>query len=123
MHRYSLGELQNRYPINQSSYTFLQETKFMAKQNRQSRNNGNGSVDEEIDALYRLPLHEFTAARHALELRLKKAGLEHRLAKVKSLAKPSIPVWVVNQLYWNPQGSTSETVIGAHSERRAVPVW
>jgi hypothetical protein len=54
----------------------------------------------EIDALFQLPLDEFTAARNALAAKLKKAGRDEEAAQVQGLAKPPIPAWVVNQLYW-----------------------
>ncbi len=56
--------------------------------------------DEEVDALYQLPLNEFTNARNALAVRLKKAGQGSKWAKVKSLIKPSLAAWAANQLYW-----------------------
>src|SRR5688572_16322677 len=54
----------------------------------------------DIDALFQLPLSEFTAARNALAARLKKAGKAQEAAQIKSLAKPSMTAWAVNQLYW-----------------------
>jgi hypothetical protein len=53
------------------------------------------NIDSEIDRLYQLPPGEFTAARNALA---KTAG--KNAADVRSLAKPSLPAWAVNQLYW-----------------------
>jgi hypothetical protein len=54
----------------------------------------------EIDALFRLPLSEFTPARNALAAKLKKAGRMDDAASVKGLAKPPVSAWAVNQLYW-----------------------
>ena len=48
-------------------------------------------MSDEVDALYALPLDEFTAARNALA---KKLGSE----EIRKLAKPSVPAWAVNQL-------------------------
>ena len=48
-------------------------------------------MSDEVDALYALPLDEFTAARNALA---KKLGSE----RIRKLAKPSVPAWAVNQL-------------------------
>ena len=48
-------------------------------------------MSDEVDALYALPLEEFTAARNALA---KKLGSE----EIRKLAKPSVPAWAVNQL-------------------------
>ena len=65
--------------------------------NRQAHSGTN--AQDEIDALFYLPLTEFTAARNALATRLKKAGRTEDAERVKALAKPSIPAWAVNQLY------------------------
>jgi DNA repair exonuclease SbcCD ATPase subunit len=54
----------------------------------------------EIDALFQLPLNEFTPARNALAAKLKKAGRIDDAASVKGLAKPPVSAWAVNQLYW-----------------------
>lgn len=59
------------------------------------------NVDAEIDALFQLPLAEFTAARNALAKRLKGEGQPLDAERVKALAKPPAPAWAVNQLYWH----------------------
>lgn len=56
---------------------------------------------DSVDALYQVPLSEFTPARNALAGRLKKAGRQDEANEVKTLAKPSIPAWAVNQLFWH----------------------
>jgi hypothetical protein len=61
---------------------------------------GEGSVVVSIDALYQLPLSEFTPARNALAARLRKSGKTAEADQVRSLVKPSIPAWAVNQVYW-----------------------
>ena len=62
------------------------------------------NLDAEIDALFRLPLAEFTSARNALAARLKKPGRAIDAERVESLTKPTAPAWAVNQLYWqNPR--------------------
>jgi hypothetical protein len=62
------------------------------------------NMDAEMDALFRLPLAEFTSARNALAARLKKLGRAIDAERVKSLPKPPAPAWAVNQLYWqNPR--------------------
>ncbi len=48
-------------------------------------------ADEEVDALYALPLAEFTAARNELAKRRKDPEL-------RKLTKPTVPAWAVNQL-------------------------
>lgn len=63
------------------------------------------NVDAEIDALFQLPLTEFTGARNALAKRLKDEGQAADAERVKALAKPPAPAWAVNQLYWqDPKG-------------------
>jgi hypothetical protein len=62
------------------------------------------NLEADVDALFSLPLAEFTGARNALAARLKKSGRsdeKEEAARVKALAKPSISAWAVNQLYWN----------------------
>jgi hypothetical protein len=56
--------------------------------------------DRDIDALFLLPLSEFTSARNALAARLKKAGEKDQAERVKALGKPTASAWAVNQLYW-----------------------
>jgi len=57
-------------------------------------------IDAEIDALFQLPLAEFTSERNALAARLKKEGRADDAARVKALAKATATAWAVNQLYW-----------------------
>jgi hypothetical protein len=52
------------------------------------------ATDERIDALYQLPLDQFTAARNALAKELGDSG-------IKTLEKPTLAAWAVNQLYWH----------------------
>jgi len=58
------------------------------------------NVEDDVDALFRLPLSEFIDARKTLSARLKKEGRATEAERVKTLAKPSISAWAVNQLYW-----------------------
>jgi hypothetical protein len=58
-------------------------------------------LENQIDALFKLPLAEFTDARNALAAQLKKSGSLKESVLVKALAKPPISAWAVNQLYWN----------------------
>jgi len=48
--------------------------------------------------LYGLPLDEFTAARNALAAELKKGGDAEAAASVKTLRKPPVTAWAINQL-------------------------
>lgn len=54
----------------------------------------------ETDALFMLPLGEFTAARNALAARLKKEGRTSEAERVKATPKPSATAWAVNQVFW-----------------------
>jgi len=58
-------------------------------------------IGAEIDALFQLPLAEFTAARNALAKRLKNEGRTLDAERVKTLVKPPASAWAVNQLYWH----------------------
>lgn len=58
------------------------------------------SAQDDVDALFQLPLQQFTAARNALATRLKKAGDPENAERIKSLVKPSVAAWTVNQLFW-----------------------
>ena len=64
---------------------------------KKSKNNS----DQDVDALFRLPLTEFTGARNVLAAQLKKNGRGDQAADVKALGKPTVSAWAVNQLYWN----------------------
>lgn len=58
-------------------------------------------LEDDIDALFRLPLSDFTSARNTLAAELKQQGRRNDADRVKLLAKPSISAWTVNQLYWD----------------------
>ena len=73
--------------------------------------------DEAVDALYELPLDEFVAARNAL-------AKERKDKALRSLRKPSVPAWAVNQLA-RRHGSAVEVVIDSaealrKAQRRAL---
>ena len=61
---------------------------------------GTADLEPDIDALFQLPLTEFTASRNTLASRLKKEGRSEDVDRVKGLAKPSASAWTVNQLFW-----------------------
>ena len=60
-----------------------------------------GKLEDDVDALFRLPLAGFTGARNTLAAQLKKSGRGDEAVLVKALVKPSVTAWAVNQLYWN----------------------
>jgi hypothetical protein len=70
--------------------------------------------DDDVDALYRLPLREFTAARNALAQR---AGAQR--AGIKQLEKPTASAWAINQLYWQRR-ATYDRLAAAAERLRAT---
>jgi hypothetical protein len=72
------------------------------------------SFDEDLDRLYQLPLDEFTAARNDLA---KRAG--SRAGAVKTLTKPPIAAWAVNQLYWKDRKTYDALTEAADALRAA----
>jgi len=73
----------------------------------------------DIEALFKLPLGEFTAARNALAAQLKREGRAAEGSEVKALAKPSASAWVVNQLYWRHRDSFDRLLATGERLRRA----
>lgn len=69
-------------------------------------------IDAQIAALYQGPLDAFTDARNALAKSSKRPD-------VKTLAKPSLPAWVVNQLYWHRRPLVERLVAAAEAVRAA----
>jgi hypothetical protein len=57
-------------------------------------------VSDDVSRLYQAPLEEFTRARNELAAQVKAAGDAAKAAAIKTLAKPSVSAWAVNQLYW-----------------------
>ena len=72
------------------------------------------TLDAEIDRLYQLPLDEFTAARNALA---KKAGADG--ASVRSLTKPPVAAWAVNQVHWRDRSTYDALIKAARAQRAA----
>jgi hypothetical protein len=75
--------------------------------------------NSEVDALFQLTLPEFTAARNALASKLQKAGDKAGAAGVKSLAKPPVSAWVVNQLYWKARAAFDKLLSAGARLRQA----
>ncbi len=76
-------------------------------------------LDDDVDALFRLPLAEFTDARNSLAARLKKSGRGDEAFLVKALVKPSISAWAVNQLYWNHRDAFDRLIATGERFRQA----
>ena len=75
--------------------------------------------EDDIDALFQLTPPEFVTARNALATQLKKAGQEDVASRVKSLAKPSISAWTVNQLYWKHRAAFEKLLANGERFRQA----
>ena len=78
-----------------------------------------GKLDDDIDALFKLPLAEFIGARNDLAARLKRAGRANDANLVKALAKPSISAWAVNQLHWRHREALDRLLVTSQRLRQA----
>jgi hypothetical protein len=74
-------------------------------------------LEQAIDDLYRLPLGDFTAARNRLAKTL--AGTERE--RVRTLEKPAVVPWAVNQLYWRARPAY-DRVLKAGAALRAAQI-
>ena len=72
-------------------------------------------LEPKIDELYTLPLDAFTNARNALAKTL--SGNDKKV--IASLVKPSLAMWVVNQLYWQ-DAPTYKALVDASEKLRAA---
>ena len=68
--------------------------------------------EQDVDALYQGPLADFITARNALAKTAKRPEL-------KTLEKPALPAWAVNQLYWHERGAVDAVVRAAEAMRDA----
>jgi DNA repair exonuclease SbcCD ATPase subunit len=73
----------------------------------------------DVDDLFKLPPDEFTAARNALVTQLKKGGRADEAAEVKSLSKPPISAWTVNQLFWRHRKLFDQFMAAGEKFRKA----
>jgi hypothetical protein len=76
------------------------------------------ALDEEVRALYQGPLEEFVAARQALARRLHQAR-DARAAEVRTLRKPPLSAWAVNQLFVR-EAAAMAALVGAGERARAA---
>lgn len=68
--------------------------------------------EEEIARLYRLPLDEFTGARNALAKQASDTA-------IRSLVKPPLAAWAVNQVYWTRRPVYDALIDAAETLRAA----
>jgi hypothetical protein len=73
------------------------------------------AIEKKIDELYSGPLPEFTKARNALAKTFTGADA----ARVKSLAKPSVVPWAINQVYWHARPVFERVMKAGEQLRRA----
>ena len=73
------------------------------------------TIESQIDALYLLPLTEFTAARNALAKTLKGDAA----SRVKKLEKPGAVAWATNQLFGRDRASYDHLMAAGRSLREA----
>jgi len=78
-----------------------------------------GKLEDDVDALFKLPLTEFISARKTLAAQLKKGGHADEANRVKALVKPSISAWAVNQLYWQHRKAFDRLIATGQNFRRA----
>lgn len=71
--------------------------------------------DDEIDGLYRLPPDVFTEARNRLATRARGAAG----AGIRTLARPHLAAWAVNQVYWRDRLAFDRLVKAAEAVRTA----
>jgi len=77
------------------------------------------NLQDDVDELFKLPLSEFTDARNSLAKRLKQSGRANDANVVKTLAKPSVSAWTVNQLYWHHRDAFEELLAAGQRFRKA----
>jgi len=82
-------------------------------------NETSGKLEDDVDALFRLPLAEFIAARKTLAARLKQVGRGDEADRVKALVKPPISAWAVNQLYWKHREAFDRLIATGQRFRKA----
>lgn len=80
---------------------------------------GKSNVEDDIDALFRLPLSDFIGARKTLTAKLKQEGRGHEAARINALGKPSVSAWTVNQLFWQQRESFDQLIATGQRLRQA----
>ena len=93
--------------------------KVPAKSVEPMANKTKDNLEHEVDALFKLPVTQFTGARNELAARLKKAGRTGDATLVKTLAKPPVSAWAVNQLYWRHRAAFDRLIATGQQFRRA----
>lgn len=76
-------------------------------------------LSAEVDRLYQLPLAEFTAARNALVKRVQAEHGGEAAGHIRTLAKPSIAAWTLNQLHWRHRTDFMALLLAGDALRQA----
>jgi hypothetical protein len=76
-------------------------------------------LDQELENLYGGPIESFTSTRNDLARRLQKAGQSEAAERIRTLKKPSVPVWTVNQLARRHREDVAALVEAGDRLRRA----
>ena len=76
-------------------------------------------LDAELDELYGLPLEDWTKARNDLAARLKKAHQGEQAEEVRTLRKPSLVAWTINQLARREERALAELLAAGDRLRSA----
>ena len=78
-----------------------------------------GKLDNDLDALFKLPLSQFISGRKTLAAELKKSGRKDDAQYVMTLVKPSVSAWAVNQLYWQHREAFDQLMATGQRFRQA----
>jgi hypothetical protein len=78
-----------------------------------------GNLKDDVDELFKLPLAEFIGARNTLARQFKQSGRANDANLVKTLAKPSVSAWTVNQLYWKHREAFDRLLVAGQRFRKA----
>ena len=77
------------------------------------------SVEPDIDALYELPPEQFIAARDRLFKQLRDDGRTADAQRVKTLRRPTVPAWAVNQVVRQHRTEVEQLLAAGEDLRRA----
>ena len=78
-------------------------------------------IDPAAEELYGAPLSAFTAERKRLADALRAGGDRSLAARVAALARPTLPAWVVNQLWRRARGDMDELIAAGQRMKRGEP--
>jgi hypothetical protein len=76
-------------------------------------------AEAEIDRLFQGPAQAFVEARNALAARLKSSGDKEAATRVKALARPNVPAWAANQVYWTARREFDGLVVSMDRLQKA----